>query len=46
MVFWITYHTKAKKGQEIDELLDHIAVYSNYARDLIQLYGFYLVYCN
>ena len=29
---------KAKKGQEIDELLISIAVYSNYERDLLFIY--------
>ena len=35
VVFWITCHMKAKKGQEDDESL--IAVYSNYARDFIYI---------
>jgi hypothetical protein len=34
MVFGITQHMKAKKGQENDVSI-HKAVYSNYARDLV-----------
>ncbi len=37
MVFWIVDHTKAKKGQEIERFIDNIAVYSNYARDLLSI---------
>jgi len=35
MVFWITCHTRAKKGQGINELMVIKLFSGNYARDLL-----------
>ncbi len=41
MDFWIARHTKAKKGQEIDEIAYHIVIYPKYALDLLNNLHFY-----